>query len=368
MNKPLRPDQLGSLIPLNALSPRRLQTLRAQLIPRLLLADELLFDDETDTGSCYFLLTGALSMFGQDGKQWRMAAGAAESCHAFGPGPRLSQVRALEVCSVLMVDSAQLDRLLSWHQTHADLLLELSTAGELTDWLEALLDNPLFAKVPPENVRKMLDRLESIELPAGYVLLREGDAGDCCYFLKSGRAEVMSGLGGVEQVVAELDVGACFGEEALLTECPRNATVTLLEDAQVLRLARRDFIALLKAPVVAELDLAEANELIAKGAQWLDVRLLEEYQRGHALQALHMPLHLLRLKTRLLAQDRIYLCYCDSGKRSASAVFMLTQLGFTAYPLRDGLDGLSAEQYATLICEQGSGYLARSGGRTERSG
>lgn len=46
-----------------------------------------------------------------------------------------------------------------------------------------------------------------------------------------------------------------------------------------------------------------------------------------------MPLHLLRLKARLLQQDRLYLCYCDSGKRSASAVFLLTQLGFSAYPL-----------------------------------
>jgi rhodanese-related sulfurtransferase len=48
------------------------------------------------------------------------------------------------------------------------------------------------------------------------------------------------------------------------------------------------------------------------------------------MQALHMPLHLLRLKTRLLNPQRPYLCYCESGKRSANAVFLLTQLGFTA--------------------------------------
>ncbi|HLD68733.1 MAG TPA: rhodanese-like domain-containing protein, partial [Pseudomonas sp.] len=135
----------------------------------------------------------------------------------------------------------------------------------------------------------------------------------------------------------------------------------------VLRLDRQDFFSLLKAPVVDEVSLGEAARLLAGGAQWLDVRLQEEYERAHALQALNMPLQLLRLKTRLLDKSRTYLCYCDSGKRSASAVFMLSQLGFTVYALRDGLDALPAVLRDGLLCESGSGYLARSGGRTERS-
>lgn len=368
MNKPLFPHQLRSFIPLNTLSPRQVRELRDQLTPRPLLAGELLFGDGAEVGLSYFLLAGSLSMQSSDGTQRCMVAGSRESCHVFSASVRLINVRALEDSSVLVLDSAHLDRLLSWHQANADLLLELASAGELTDWLEELLESPLFAKVPPENVRIMLSKLESMELPAGHVLLREGEVGDCCYVLKSGRAEVMIGFGREEQVVAELGVGACFGEEALLTEHPRNATVTLVEDACVLRLARQDFIALLKAPVVADLDLDAATDMIATGAQWLDVRLFDEYQKGHAPQALSMPLHLLRLKMRLLKQNRTYLCYCDSGKRSASAVFLLTQLGFTAYSLRAGLVALSADEHAALLCEQGDGYLARSGGRTERSG
>ena len=64
-----------------------------------------------------------------------------------------------------------------------------------------------------------------------------------------------------------------------------------------------------------------------------------------------MPLHLLRLKARLLDREKAYLCYCDSGKRSASAVFLLSQLGFKAYALRDGLDALPAIQRDALLCE-----------------
>lgn len=367
MNKPLPSDLVHHLVPLSTLSPRYLQEIRHQLVPRVLLAGDVLFHEQTPPGLSYFLLSGALSLLTPEGER-PLVAGSSESCHVFVSGVRLSRACALSDARVLCIDSAQLERLVTWQHANADLLLELATAGELTDWLEALLENPLFAKVPPANVRDMLTRLETVNLPAGHVLLREGEAGDCCYFLKSGRAEVMTGFGSARQVVAELDIGACFGEEALLTDATRNATVTLIEDACVLKLARENFVALLKAPVVDELGLVEANTLIEQGAQWLDVRLLEEYEQGHARLALTMPLHLLRLKVRLLQQDRLYLCYCDSGKRSASAVFLLTQLGFSAYPLRGGLDALSAEDYATLLCEQGNGYLARSGGRTERSG
>jgi rhodanese-related sulfurtransferase len=80
-----------------------------------------------------------------------------------------------------------------------------------------------------------------------------------------------------------------------------------------------------------------------------------------------MPLDLLRLKARLLDPQRTYLCYCDNGKRSANAVYLLKQLGFQAYALHGGVDGMTTMLREGFLCEQGAGYLARSGGRTEAS-
>lgn len=367
MNKPLHPDQLRSLVPLNALSRRQLRELQDQLTPRPLLAGELLFGVQDSAATLFFLLSGELLLQAGDGRERRLVAGTAASCYCVGPGPRWRRAHALSDCSVLAIDSVQLDRLLTWRQAYQDLLVQLSLEGHSPEWLELLLENPLFAKVPPANVRRMLDRLESLAVVAGQTLIRQGDVGDGCFFLKAGRAEVVRDAESGRQLVAELEVGACFGEEALLADRPRNATVTMLEDGVVLRLARADFHALLEAPVVADVSLAQAARLLDSGAQWLDIRLQEEYERGHALQALHMPLDLLRLKARLLDRSRTYLCYCDSGKRSASAVFLLTQLGFSAFVLRDGVQGLPAVQHDALLCQSGSGYLARSGGRIERS-
>lgn len=368
MSEALNPERLRSLTPLNVLSEQQWRELRSQLVPQPLLAGQLLFRQGDQARLTYYLLAGELLLRAVDGQEQPLRAGSEASCHPLSPSlPRLHEARALTDASVLVLDSATLDRLLTWRLAYQDLLLELGANHAELEWLERLLDNPLFAKVPPSNVRAMLGRLQRIELAAGSTVLREGEVGDCCYFLNSGRAEVIRGAGSDQQVLAELEVGACFGEEALLADRPRNATVTMFEEGVVLRLDRQDFFALLRAPVVNEVTLGEAARLLAAGAQWLDVRLQEEYERAHALQSLHMPLQLLRLKARLLEKSRTYLCYCDSGKRSASAVFLLSQLGFSGYSLRDGLDALPAVQRDGLLCESGSGYLARSGGRTERS-
>lgn len=366
MNKPLHPDQLRNLVPLNGLSPRQLWELRVRIVPLVLAPGQLLDLGDELSSKRHYLMAGSLLLTDHDGQQTRLVAGTSAALYSLAAG-RLVEARALNDCQLLTVDSAELERLLSWRQALQDVLLQLSMEGEDGEWLERLLESPLFAQVPPANIRSMLSRLVEIEVSAGQTLLREGEAGDCCYFLKSGGAQVLKAAGSGEQLLAELEPGACFGEEALLEERPRNASVAMVEDGRVLRLARADFLELLKAPVVGEVDLDGVADLLACGAQWLDVRLLDDYEQGHAMQALHMPLHLLRLKTRLLDPQRPYLCYCESGKRSANAVFLLTQLGFTAYALRGGLDALGTEDRAALLWECGTGYLARSDGRIDRS-
>jgi CRP-like cAMP-binding protein len=368
MGAPLNPDQLRSLTPLNALSEQQWRELRPQLVPQPLLAGQVLFALGDQQAVTYYLLAGELQLCAQGGQTTVVQAGTAVSCHPLSPSlPRMHQALALTDCSLLVLDSAHLDRLLTWQLAFQDLLLELGQSHDDLEWLERLLENPLFAKVPPSNVRSMLERLQPMALSAGSQVLREGEIGECCFFLKQGRAEVMRSAASTQQVLAELESGCCFGEEALLADKPRNATVTMLEDGVVMRLDRQDFFELLKAPVVDEVALDEALSLLEGGAQWLDVRLQEEYERGHALEALNMPLQLLRLKARLLDPARTYLCCCDSGKRSSSAVFLLSQLGYRAFALRDGLDTLAVEQRERLLCEQGAGYLVRSGGRVERS-
>lgn len=135
MNKPLSSDQLRCLIPLNALSPRQLRTLRDQLVAQTVPAGELLFDEQTGACSSYFLLTGQLCLSGPGGVKTTLFAGSPQSFHALNPGIRLSQARAAEDSSVLIVNSDQLERLLAWSQNHADLRLDwLRSVSWTTGW------------------------------------------------------------------------------------------------------------------------------------------------------------------------------------------------------------------------------------------
>lgn len=368
MKATLNPDSLRCFTPLNALSGQQWRELQPQLLAQPLLPGQLLFRRGDQASQSIFLLSGEVQLQGTAGPPRRISAGTPESLYALSPAlPRQHDALALTDVSVLQLDSEQLAGMLAWRSTVRDLLLEMQSLGADIEWLQRLLDNPLFARLPAGNLREVLERMTTLDAAAGSVLLREGEAGDCCYFIKRGRAGVVRGAGDSLEVLAELGAGACCGEEALLADRPRNASVSMLEAGEVLRLARQDFLALLKAPLVAEVSFGEAVRLLGKGAQWLDVRQQDEYEQAHAQQSLHMPLDLLRLKLRLLDPQRTYVCYCDSGKRSASAVFLLKQQGFAAYALRGGVDALTAVLRDGLLCERGAGYLARSGGRTERS-
>ena len=176
MNKPLHPDQLRDLIPLNALSPRQLWELRARTVPLVLTAGEVLELDERHATTRYYLMAGKLLVSDVEGQQGLLAAGTPAALHSL-LSERTREVRALEDCHLLSVDAVELDRLLSWRQALQDVLLQLTMDGEETEWLERLLENPLFAQVPPQNIRSMLHRLVSVEAPAGQTLLREGEAG-----------------------------------------------------------------------------------------------------------------------------------------------------------------------------------------------
>ena len=96
--------------------------------------------------------------------------------------------------------------------------------------------------------------------------------------------------------LAELVVGDTFGEEALILEEKRNATISMQTDGNLMRLGKKDFKTLLSEPMLNQLAHDEADKIIANGGQWLDVRLPSEFKVFHYDGAVNVPLYLLRHK------------------------------------------------------------------------
>ena len=83
----------------------------------------------------------------------------------------------------------------------------------------------LFGALPGQTLAKLADRMQRDEVPAGAVIVREGDEGDRFYVLLSGLAGVSQSTLGDRSV---LRAGEFFGEVALTMHVPRTATVTAM--------------------------------------------------------------------------------------------------------------------------------------------
>ncbi len=194
-----------------------------------------------------------------------------------------------------------------------------------------------FAQLPAAHIDALLKRFERVNAARGDVVIREGDEGDYYYVVESGRFQVERLVGGAKVVLAELKGGDAFGEEALVSEAKRNATVVALGDALLLRLDKEHFNELLREPLLKRIGFEGAAALVRAGALWLDVRYPSEYQYDKLPGAINVPLAEVRNMFAVLDRSKEYIAYCQSGRRSAAAAFLFAQRGFRVWVLEGGL-------------------------------
>jgi rhodanese-related sulfurtransferase len=72
------------------------------------------------------------------------------------------------------------------------------------------------------------------------------------------------------------------------------------------------------------------------------VRLPSEHQTLAIEGSLNIPLYLIRLKLSTLDRNVPYVVYCDTGRRSSAAAYLLVERGFDAYVLKGGLSDANA--------------------------
>ncbi len=75
----------------------------------------------------------------------------------------------------------------------------------------------------------------------GEVLFREGDKGSEMYVLQAGKIAITKRIRDVEQVIVSLGPGEFFGEMAIISNRPRNASATVEEDGRVLVIDSKTF-------------------------------------------------------------------------------------------------------------------------------
>jgi rhodanese-related sulfurtransferase len=107
-----------------------------------------------------------------------------------------------------------------------------------------------------------------------------------------------------------------------------------------------------------EVDREEARALLETGAQLVDVRVGHEWEAGRIAGATHLPLEELPERVGELDRERPVVLYCRGGTRSTMATDALSEAGYDAVKLQEGIVGWSE---AELPLEPEGGYVAESG-------
>jgi CRP-like cAMP-binding protein len=336
-------ELLRQFSPLDGLKRDNLAALARKVQIREMSPGQLLFKEGDTEKRTMYVVSGILELVEQ-GKVLSTVEGGGESArNPIAPVyPRPVSARARDRVQFISIDSDLLDVMLTWDQTGtyevSELAGESSQGGE--DWMTMLLQTKAFHKIPPANIQAIFMRMQQINYRTGDVILKQGAEGDYFYVLIRGTAlvtrETPLSKDGIK--LAELVVGTTFGEEALISDAKRNATVTMQSDGAVMRLGKDDFKTLLNEPMLDWVSMPEAEEIIRDGGQWLDVRLPSEFENQHLDSALNIPLYFIRLKINTLDQSKKYILCCDTGRRSSAGAYILNERGYQAYVLRGGIN------------------------------
>lgn len=308
---------------------------------------KFVFKEGDEDNYSYYILDGELELIAKKHVQSTTVAGTDSARYAIAQlQPRQFSAKAKTPVTILRLDRNTLDRLMV-HEggkediTDTGVVMGVSDIDEEDsgDWMTKMLQSELFARLPMANIQQLFAYLEAVAFSVGDTVIKQGEPGDNYYIIEEGRCEVtrVPKEGESPVKLAELSMGDSFGEEALLTDATRNATITMLSDGVLMQLSKDNFVELIKKPSLSTVSFGEAQKIVGEGGGWVDVRFANEFEASNIETSINIPLNIIRIQLDKFNRDTHYILYCDTGGRSSAAAFLLTQAGFHVSYLQGGL-------------------------------
>ncbi|HIK75588.1 MAG TPA: cyclic nucleotide-binding domain-containing protein [Alcanivorax sp.] len=340
-------SRLSAFIPFDGLSPSHLRDIEQQITVHRLPAGRLLFKRGQSGDKAYFLIDGELDLIDAGFTVRPFAADDDENYLAVDNYPRHT-VNAIsrDSATLYSIDRDKLDLLMAWTQATELLPGEPHSSGEDHNWMDALLASGLFAQMPPAKLHALFVKFQPREVELGETVVREGESGETFYVIKRGKAMVSRAGAGGDQPLAGLTAGRFFGEDALISDQPRNATVTMTSDGELMCLDKADFQAILQATVIRRLSEDQLEDRVLEGERahvLIDVRLPMEARHDLIPGARNLPLNQLREQAPKLEKEFTYIL-CAEGRRSELGAYILSEAGLDAYVLDRGHDDTREEE------------------------
>lgn len=341
--KPVNVKTLARFVPIDSLNPQNLQELSEHAYMQEYKQGDVIVSGPERDHENLFLVEGSIEL--HHGREVNVIASDSDLARytIAARKPRTLQCVARTDATLCIMDANMFDLMVTWDQ-NAGYEVHDVMEEEDSDWMTALLQIEIMQQLPAANIQSLFMNLERIPVKAGKQLIRQDDEGDYFYILLEGNCRVTRRSPRQEDdiLLAELSAGDSFGEEALISNARRNASVTMTTQGVVMRLAKDKFLPLMHEPLQQLIQYKEAEQAIKAGAVWLDVRLPSEFMHEHYPGAVNMPLYFLRKDMHRLDADKQYVVYCDSGRRSASAAYLMSQRGYDVRILKGGMQSWAA--------------------------
>ncbi len=253
-----------------------------------------------------------------------------------------SLVRAVDDCQILSVNTDIIDHYLSWSQDYrifylddSDMVVDddaLIDDDYQEDWDNSFIRSKLAANLSNQVIHQLFSQLEEVIVAANETIIKANSQGDYFYIIKKGEALVQTDADGpYKGAQFSLLPGNYFGDEALVADTTRNASVTMKTSGILGRINAETFNALIKQHLVRPLTTAISYD--QSQIKILDVRLPIEYQHGHAKNSDNLPISLLRQKMQTMKESLKYVIGPANDSRSELATYLMRQAGFDAYHL-----------------------------------
>lgn len=254
-----------------------------------------------------------------------------------------ASVKAVEECILLVANADKVDQYLSWSQDYSifyldecDLSVEdndLIDDDFQEDWDNVFIRSKLAANLSNRAIHQLLNQLEDIEVQDGEKVVKANSPGDYFYIIKQGHAVVETAANGPFKGQSfELGAGSYFGDEALVAETIRNATVTMTSNGVLGRLNIDAFNQLIKQHLVSQ--LSDDIDIKTDHVKILDVRFPCEFKRDHLENSVNLPIHSLRSQLDEMKDSLLYVISPANDSRAELATYLMRQAGFEAYQMR----------------------------------
>ncbi len=244
-----------------------LKNLAARMEERAYEAGDLIYAEGTPGEGLYYVASGTVTILtgascdGEIMAHLPKGSTLGESA-LLNDHPRVNAARAATECTILVLSRADFQVFLAEHpsagQTVTQTLMQRPPRGARQLAAELLKPMPIFKGIADDGMLAIARKLQPGQFCANSVIFLEGQNPDAMYLVETGDVSLLSSAASGQQVIAEIGAHDFFGEDALLTDQPRQIAAIARQAADLWTLNRSDFDALVSTHPAAVLALTRA--------------------------------------------------------------------------------------------------------------